>query len=250
MKKINSLTLSALALAIFFVSCSKGDKGATGPAGLNGPQGPAGSQGTIGASGPIGPAGPQGPVGPAGPNAPAPSVTYSAWANVTNWTSTGATGTNSVHIATRAIPAITAAAINQNVIIGYMRSVPLVKATLDGGGATLVRNPDVVLLPYSEVSYVNLSGTFYSVINEYSHAITAPGTLVLTYKVGNVGLFNAASLNTPPAQFRYVMIPSGIAGGRFTSGPAAGYTIEQIKKMSYAQVIKLFNIPEDGSNEK
>jgi hypothetical protein len=249
MKKNIFLTLSALAITLFFVSCSKGDKGARGPAGIAGPAGPAGGPGTIGASGPVGLAGPAGPVGPAGPNAPAPSVIYSAWANVTNWVA-GSGGTNSVHTASRTAPAVTATAIAQNVILGYMRNVSLVKATLDGGNVTIIKNPDVVVLPYSEVTYASLSGTNYSIINEYSHAVTAPGSILLTYKIGNIGFFGAAGLNNAPVAFRYVMIPGGIAGGRFSSGPAAGYTVEQIKKMSYAQVAALFNIPENGSNEK
>jgi hypothetical protein len=49
--------------------------------------------------------------------------------------------------------------------------------------------------------------------------------------------------------WRYVLIPGGVAG-RFTSGPAAGYTYDQIKAMSYEQVKTLFNIPENGTNEK
>jgi hypothetical protein len=47
-----------------------------------------------------------------------------------------------------------------------------------------------------------------------------------------------------------VLIPGLIAGGRFTSGPAAGYSMAQLKEMSYQQVSALFAIPENGTNEK
>ncbi len=249
MRKNIIISLSSFILVMVLVSCSKGDKGATGPQGIQGPQGLQGAQGIIGPSGAVGPAGPVGVVGPTGPAAPAPSVLYSSWATVTNWVA-GSNGTNSVHTASRTTPSITAAAVAQNVILLYLKDVPIVKATIDAGNVAIVKNPDVVLLPYSEVSYVNLSGTNYSIINEYSGAFNTPGTVTLTYKVGNVGLFNVAGLNTSNIQFRYVMIAAGLSGGRFTNGPAAGFTIQQIKQMSYTQIAALFNIPENGSNEK
>ncbi len=247
MRKNINISLSTFIVALFLFSCSKGDKGATGPAGIQGPQGLQGPQGTIGGSGPVGPAGSVGVVGPTGPAAAAPSVLYSSWSTVTNWVAVS-NGTNSVHTASRTTPALTAAAVAQNVVLLFMKDVPLVKATIAGG--TLIKNPDVVLLPYSEVSYVTLSGTNYSIINEYSGAFNVPGTVTLTYKVGAVGFFNVAGLNSANIQFRYVMIASGISGGRFTNGPAAGYTVQQIKQMNYVQIAALFNIPENGSNEK
>ncbi len=252
MRKNIIITLSTFIVAMFLISCSKGDKGATGTAGIQGPQGPQGIQGGIGGSGAVGPTGAQGIVGPTGPAAGAPSVLYSSWATVTNWVA-GSGGSNSVHTALRAAPAVTATAIAQNVILIYMKDVPLVKATIDGGNVTVIKNPDVVQLPYSEVSYVNLSGTNYSIINEYSGFFNAPGNITLTYKVGNVGFFGsggASALNSANIQFRYVVIAGGLSGGRFVNGPAAGYTIEQIKSMSYSQVAAMFNIPENGSKEK
>ena len=249
MRKNIILSLSTFIVVMFFISCSKGDKGATGPTGIQGPQGVQGPQGTIGSSGPVGPAGSVGIVGPTGPAAGAPSVLYSSWATVTNWVG-GSNGTNAVHTASRTTPALTATAVAQNVVLLFMKDVALIKATLDGGNVVIVKNPDVVLLPYSEVSYVTLSGTNYVNINEYSGAFNTPGTVTLTYRVGNVGLYNAASLNSVNTQFRYVMIAAGISGGRFTNGPAAGYTVQQIKQMNYAQIAALFNIPENGSNEK
>ena len=63
---------------------------------------------------------------------------------------------------------------------------------------------------------------------------------------------NIAGSATPSIsnQFRYVIIPGAVSGSRITIGPAAGYTVEQVKSMSYEQIKALFNIPENGSNEK
>jgi hypothetical protein len=44
------------------------------------------------------------------------------------------------------------------------------------------------------------------------------------------------------AQYRYVIIPGGVAGGKTTGLGGTNYTAEQLKKMPYAQVCKLFNI--------
>jgi hypothetical protein len=47
-------------------------------------------------------------------------------------------------------------------------------------------------------------------------------------------------------QFRYVIIPGGVAGGRIANGQQTyfGYTSSQLKVMSYHDVCTLLNIPE------
>ncbi len=58
-------------------------------------------------------------------------------------------------------------------------------------------------------------------------------------------------INLPQTlEYRYILIPGLVSGGRFTSGAAAGYTVDQLKAMSYEDVRTLFNIPENGSREK
>jgi hypothetical protein len=49
--------------------------------------------------------------------------------------------------------------------------------------------------------------------------------------------------------FRYIIVPGFVPGGRMMSGPATGYTIEQLRAMTYNEVLTKFNIPRDGSNQ-
>jgi hypothetical protein len=48
--------------------------------------------------------------------------------------------------------------------------------------------------------------------------------------------------------FRYIIVPGGVAGGRMMSGPAKGYSVDQLQSMTYSQVARLLNIPPTGSN--
>jgi len=67
--------------------------------------------------------------------------------------------------------------------------------------------------------------------------------------LGNIYLYSDAGANfNGTANFRYIIIPGGVAGGRFVSGAAAGYTVDQIKSMSYQQITSLLNIPSTGTN--
>lgn len=256
MKKYFKITFTAIVVTMLAISCSKGDKGATGPVGIAGPGGTQGPQGLIGPAGAVGPQGPQGTVGPVGPAGTA-SVLYSSWSTVTNWVAgqgSGGTDANAVHTAVRTAPAITAAIMDRGVVFVFMKNIVLVKATVDAGNTALITNPDVVQLPYSEVARIIFNGTPTSIINEYSFKINpaALGAFSLTYKVGNIGLFGVAGINNAasPSQVRYVVIPQGVTAGRFVSGPAAGYSIDQIKSMSYSQVASLLNIPNEGTNIK
>lgn len=53
--------------------------------------------------------------------------------------------------------------------------------------------------------------------------------------------FAAENTRMESMEFRYVIIPGGTA---------AGYSIQQIKGMSYAQVTSLFKIPANGTNQR
>jgi hypothetical protein len=58
-------------------------------------------------------------------------------------------------------------------------------------------------------------------------------------------------INLPQGlEYRYVLIPGLISGGRLVSGPAAGYTEAQLRAMSYNSLRALLNIPVEGTNEK
>jgi hypothetical protein len=89
-------------------------------------------------------------------------------------------------------------------------------------------------LPYQFPSSVN-GGAYI----RFAYGYDSPGFIYITSNDETV--FNGTGV------FRYVVIPGGVAG-RFTSGPAAGYTFDQVRTMSYSQVASLFNIPENGSN--
>ena len=65
---------------------------------------------------------------------------------------------------------------------------------------------------------------------------------------GGTGAFNSTAMST--ISFRYVIIPGGVAASRITSGPAKGYTVTQLRALSYNQALALLNIPAEGSNIK
>jgi hypothetical protein len=72
-------------------------------------------------------------------------------------------------------------------------------------------------------------------------------------KVGEIRIltnFNASSNSAITRLFRYVIIPGGVRTGRIASGPAVGYTKEQLQAMPYEEVARLLNIPAKGSNLK
>lgn len=212
-----------------------GPTGATGATGATGPQGPAGPQGPVGATGPQGPAGPQGPVGPAGPQGPAgtANVIYSSWfGDATfspNWADTVLTFVGTVSRAIKAAPGVTATIINQGLVLSYAKASTIIEPQL---------------LPWT------LSGANVGFPGNSFQLNFIPQNGKLFYYWNNLTTGNASGFTSSGFEYRYVIIPGGVAGGRFTSGPAAGYSVDQIKSMSYSQVSSLFNIPASGSNER
>jgi hypothetical protein len=174
-----------------------------------------------GPQGPAGPAGVQGVQGPAGPAGTA-NVIYSAWFTPTAWTTPGLSSSSSSFDKTA--PGVTATVISQGLVLSY------VQLTGDGG---VTRN-----LPTT----INISP---SIIYQLNFLIVSAGILRFTTH-DLQGSFTPVITN----QYRYVIIPGGVSGGRLMNGPAAGYEVDQIKSMSYEQVKSLFSIPENGSNEK
>ncbi len=226
MRKLRLLSILLLAIVFVFVNCTK--EGPEGPVGGTGAQGPTGATGANGATGPVGPTGPLGPVGPAGPTGATGSanVIYSAWLTspyASRDTSIDGTCHRVRHLDA---PSLIAAILNQGVMITYMRvgsiGPYLLPYTSDAGGAT-----------------------------NQIEAIYAVQKIFVTRKTFGSCRFTAADPGTAPVlvnlpgslEYRYILIPGVIGGGRIMSGAAAGYTPEQLKAMTYEEIIRLFNIP-------
>jgi len=236
----NLLSFSVLiAGAIFFSSC-KGDAGPVGPQGIQGPNGAQGIQGIIGPAGPVGATGANGATGATGAAGPAgaagslTNVIYSSWAPAGNFidtsihATTGGSGLAGGRRGFRTSASVTQAIVDQGICLAYARVTPAASAQ------------QLPLLLVASVSW-----------NLWIEHTLAAGRVV--FMATRPELYSwAAGENTrfEPISYRYVIIPGGTAGSRFVSGPAAGYTVQQIKAMSYDQIASMFNIPANGSNEK
>ncbi len=233
MKKILFPILLLSIFVLSFESCSR--KGDTGDRGLQGIQGPIGSLGNQGTTGPQGPQGLQGPVGPQGPQGAAgvTNITYSAWLSSTtaNWTATGVTLYGARFLYDRAATGVTTAIIDNGVVLCYGRNIQGIPAT------------DVTLLPYR--SRTGTSGISAHVID---YILSSVGNIRFLYKHSSTTPFTQAQLGT--LETRYILISGTVLGGRFVNGPAAGYSVDQLKEMAYNQLIDLFKIPASGTNEK
>lgn len=197
--------------ATLFAACSKtGPAGPTGPQGATGAQGPAGANGTNGTNGATGATGPQGPAGTA-------NVIYSAWiAMDPNVRDTTIDGSN-LKVTDIPAPGLTQAIITQGAILVYF----------------MYAGSSVFPLPYT--SY---AGGKANTLN----FIPMPGIIFIT----RFTFDNSASIAFGALSFRYILIPGGVADGRMAQGGVAGtgYTIDQLRQMSYAQVCSLLKIPE------
>ncbi len=175
-----------------------------------------------------GPAGPQGDEGPAGPTGPRGNVGATGTANVIygTWASfqqaerdTTIDGTNLKvnHIA--ASQQLTQGIIDNGIVLMYMRF-----------GAT------VFPLPYT------------------SRAGSRPNTVSFVPRPGRIFVTRFTHDNATPylgfgsVQFRYVLVPGGVAGGRFADGEKRAelngeiYTETELKYMPYEQVCSLLGV--------
>jgi len=215
MRKFRLLSLLLLLFSFILVNCTK--EGPEGPAGATGPQGPAGGNGPTGPTGPIGPNGPAGPTGPTGPAGTA-NVIYSAWftVNEVDWTGAGTAD----HSKILAAPGYTAAIRDQGVILMF--------ALYNG---SIFRQ-----LPFNDISTASpITFDFYGF---------AVGSLnIRAYRPGLV-------FALVPIQFRYVLIPGGVAGGRGINSERIAtingqtYTESALKAMPYVQLCSLLHIPQ------
>lgn len=181
--------------------------------------------GPKGDTGPAGPAGPQGPQGPTG----TANVIYSAWFTPDQnggWKDTTINGIATQKKFNKPAPGVTLNILNQGIIISYIKLNP------DGAGVTTA---SIRQLPYtnpgSATAYLPIH--YVGSISYCQVSIVSPGV--------------AVSASSGALEFRYVIIPGGVSGGRITGG-AAGYTAEQLREMSYEQITDLFNIPADGAS--
>lgn len=226
MRKFSLLSLLLLSFSFILVNCTK--EGPEGPAGATGPQGPAG--GTVtGPAGPTGPTGPGGATGPAGPAGSA-NVVYSSWftpAQNGNWVDTTINLIAAQKKFNKAAPGATLSMLNTGIILSYVKLNP------DGLGGTTT---SIRQLPYTNPG----EGTQIAPIH-YVGSITYAHVSILSPGVAVAAFSNSL-------EFRYVLIPGGIAGGRFSEKAAQingqVYTESQLQAMSYSQICSLLNIPQ------
>jgi len=215
MRKLKLNLFLIASLALLFTACSK--------------DGPAGPAGATGATGPQGPAGPQGPTGTA-------NVIYSSWTATaaTDWDSTHTFPYWAKYEYNRTATGITQTIIDNGVVLCYMKNWPYV----DWDQLILLRSSSTVQLPYTA------DPDFFQT---YDFAIASLGKIKFMYKENiNYDLFTDAEL--AGTTFRYVIIPGGVAGGRGVNVTYEGYTADELKKMPYEDVARIFKIPEDGTN--
>jgi hypothetical protein len=228
MRKLRLLSLSFIVITFLSVSCTK--EGPEGPVGAQGPQGPAGTTGANGAAGANGANGAQGPPGTA-------NVIYSGWIaspttfGVAGWFDSTISTIGVVSRANLAAPSMTQAILDQGLTMVYHTFAAAPAVPTGGANAqALPYNVGIGGGNFVEVNYRPAVGR----IIVFLHNVL-PGTGGFGFLAGHY--------------FRYIIIPGGVAGGRMTSGPAAGYSIEQLKAMSYDQVIRKFNVSGAGSGQ-
>lgn len=171
-------------------------------------------EGPAGPNGPAGPAGPQGVAGPIG----TANVIFSPWfTSVTAWTNPGLSSSD--YSFDRVAPGVTQAIIDNGVVLSY--------AKLSNDGSVVRTLPSTAF---------NSNGFHF-----FNYLIPAAGSIRYTYVYTD-----QPDIPTITSQFRYVIIPGGIAGGRIANGSAQSLSLAQLKAMSYDEILKLFNIPADG----
>jgi len=204
------LLFAFTALTFSIISCKK--TGPEGPPGIAGPQGPPGGSGTTGPTGPPGTA----------------NVVYSNWFAFTaaEW---GDTTMYSLDYkrAIKYVTSLTQGVFDNGVVLAYIRFAS--------------PNTNVNLLP-------NI--IYYSNTTSYENhsLIVNVGKLIYTFQ--NVVSGTVTNYSPTTNQYRFIIIPGGVLGGRTANGGATynGYTISQLQGMTYERVAAILNIPASGSN--
>ena len=181
--------------------------------------GPAGPAGPTGAAGPVGATGATGATGTA-------NVIYGSWFKPASYDMTTIFGVKTfTH--TEAIPAITQEVLDKGVVLIY--------AKLLGYSATLWPVNQVGQLP---ITLTYSQGAQMQYDNWSANA--SVGNLKITF-VNSVNYYNTISAQH---EFRYVIIPGGVAaaGGRAAS-VQADY-IARLQAMSYSEAMAELGVPE------
>lgn len=192
--------------------------------------------GCSGKEGPTGPTGPQGQQGPAG----TANVIYSAWFTPSKYDTATVFGTRNLRY-DQAAPQITQAVLDNGVVLTYGK--------LEGYNPAFWPTGRVALLPIT-LTYVQGN----TQIDTWSAYVTV-GNLRINF-TNNMNLYSSLASSH---SFRYVIIPggmsanvvarSGISANRIASTNATvsgtGYTRAQLQAMSYEEIRRLFDIPED-----
>jgi hypothetical protein len=146
------------------------------------------------------------------------NVIYSPWFNLTPWADTTLGLNGAVSRAIRNAPGVTQNIIDQGVVLSYAN---------DGSG--------VYKLPW----LFNFGGTLQLGFT------LVPSKIIYFLSNPTTGTVTGTSFT---GQVRYIIIPGGVAGGVIVTGPATGYSVDQLKAMSYHEVETLFKIPTSGTN--
>jgi hypothetical protein len=174
--------------------------------------------------GPAGPEGPQGPQGLQGATG-SPNVIYSNWieGKSLKWADT----TYSRILYSRAN--IFTTSLNQS-----MLDHGLILMYLKSGDYNLL----LPILIYDFPNGSSFGSYFFNL---------GPGRITVLATYFNSKAFIPIPLDAPGYFFRYILVPGGLLGGRMTGGSSTSR--DDITKMTYEQVVKLFGIPDKGSNE-
>jgi hypothetical protein len=220
MRKLKLLSFYLLAVTFITISCTK--EGPEGPVGAQGPQGPAGTTGANGTNGTNGTNGLQGPPGTA-------NVIYSPWFTQTFATVTpGPTNQHSSYTFVKTAPGVTQSIIDQGVLLCYMMSTAT-SAVFQGTNM-------VAQLPLVDEFDVDYFKSWIS------------GVGAITFAYASSIPFSLATVNGWGHNFRYVLIPGGVAGGRIVNRQKMAeingqlYSESQLKAMPYEQVCDLLHI--------
>jgi hypothetical protein len=216
MKKItHSFRFLMVILIVSIWSCKPGDpgpKGDTGTAGVNGTNGANGATGATGATGTTGSTGATGATGATG----TANVIYSAWFTTTAWTKTTIFSIDNFDF-NKAAPGITADILDKGVV--------LVFGKLNGYSTDFGLSNNPVQLPYNVVYKSGVLNT-----DTWSF-ITSVGNLKIKF-ISDQNLYSGGPATN--YQFRYVIVPGGVAGGR----------LQSLQGMSYAEIKAMYNLPD------
>ncbi len=121
----------------------------------------------------------------------------------------------------------------------------LSQGILDNGAILCYMKGDPLLAPNTSSTVFQLPytiGAGFDFTDQFDFAATS-GNLRFLYKSDDP--WEASELGG--ISFRYILIPGGVAG-RGVTPLYNGYSLDELKEMSYEQVATLFHIPAEGTN--